>query len=647
VSGTSLLTLQSNKSDVNDKFLDSSTNNFLLTRNGNTVQNSFSPYGSNWSNYFGGGSLSVPNNSALLFGSGNFTVEAWVYRTGTSGSWITGFWSYTNPGNQSWAIYYDGGYGFNIQGDQGAEDLVILYTANSAVQSQWTHVAVTRSGSSWRMFINGIQTATATYGGTLATPGNNLGIGVVENAPSAHAGYISNLRIVKGTAIYTSNFTPSTEPLTAVSGTSLLTCQSNRFKDNSTNNFAITLSGTANVLKFSPFRSSTAYTPESYSGSAYFDGNGDYLNITSQTALNLGTSNFTIELWFYDDGSSLSYPTLLGNATGWTSGSFSLRYNNTGHANKVGVHLNPSDPLISSTNTFASRSWHHVALTRSGNTYTLYVDGTVQGSATQAGNFNLGFGGTNIGWSAWDGAQGYYKGYVTDVRVVSGTVLYNSAFVPPTSPLTVIPNTQLLCKFADAGFVDNSMNHRLTTTGSPRVSSVVKKYGTGSMYFPGSNSYISIPNDPKLYFGSGDYTVEAWVYPQSFTGVPAIVGMWSTVLAGEQAWMLYIESSLPKFVIDPEDTVILTSSTALQLNTWQHVAVTKSGTAFKMFINGIVVASATQSHSMRNASGDLEIGDVADGGTHDYVGYIDDLRITRGYARYTANFTPPGKLPAR
>jgi hypothetical protein len=77
------------------------------------------------------------------------------------------------------------------------------------------------------------------------------------------------------------------------------------------------------------------------------------------------------------------------------------------------------------------------------------------------------------------------------------------------------------------------------------------------------------------------------------------------------------------------------------------VAVTKSGTAFKMFINGIVVASATQSHSMRAASGDLEIGDVADGGTHDYVGYIDDLRITRGYARYTANFTPPGKLPAR
>jgi hypothetical protein len=78
IANTSLLTLQNNQSVNNSVFLDNSTNNFFVTRNGNTTQGTFSPYGGNWSNYFTGSSyLNLPSSSALSLGTGDFCIEGW------------------------------------------------------------------------------------------------------------------------------------------------------------------------------------------------------------------------------------------------------------------------------------------------------------------------------------------------------------------------------------------------------------------------------------------------------------------------------------------------------------------------------------------------------------------------------------------
>jgi hypothetical protein len=255
-----------------------------------------------------------------------------------------------------------------------------------------------------------------------------------------------------------------------------------------------------------------------------------------------------------------------------------------------------------------------------------------------------------VGWSAQGaGAAGYFQGYITDVRLLSGTVLYPSAFVPPVAPMTAIPQTVLLYNNAASSTADNTGAHIVRHVGNAQTSTVVKKYGTGSMYFDGSGDYLSIPNHPAFLFGSGDYTIEAWIYPTAAVGAPCIAGIWSVITPGKQAWMFYFDGNGSlKLIIDPADTVVLSAPNGtIQINVWQHVAVTKSGTAFKMFKDGVVVASATQSHTMQDGTGALEIGDVSDGGTHDYAGYIDDLRITKGYARYTANFTPPGRLKSK
>jgi hypothetical protein len=126
--------------------------------------------------------------------------------------------------------------------------------------------------------------------------------------------YISDLRIIKGsipaeyvtasTTVNTGVFTPPTEPLTAIANTSLLTCQTNQpvnnnvFIDNSTNNFLITRNGNATQGTFSPYG-------ENWSN--YFDGTGDFLNIPAgNSALSLGTGDFTIEFFFYKNDKNAS-----------------------------------------------------------------------------------------------------------------------------------------------------------------------------------------------------------------------------------------------------------------------------------------------------------------------------------------------------
>jgi hypothetical protein len=241
----------------NNTFLDSSSNNFTVTRSGPT-QGSLSPYGSNWSNYFDATDdrLSTPSNAGFAFGTGDFTVEAWIYTNLLSGE--RGFFQTSATAGGLQTTYVDGII-INIGNTAGVLSLNI---ANVGVNSgstyiavnTWYHVAVTRASGSVRLFINGVlvggpTTITANITGTYAVVGGYYSNAYLWN------GNISNLRVVKGTAVYTSNFTPSTTPLTAISGTSLLmnTVSGAQFADSSTNVLALTATGSPTWNTLSPF----------------------------------------------------------------------------------------------------------------------------------------------------------------------------------------------------------------------------------------------------------------------------------------------------------------------------------------------------------------------------------------------------------
>ena len=619
----------------NNTFLDGSTNAFSITRNGNTTQGSFSPYGSNWSNAFNLVStpdyLDIASNAAFGMGTGDYTIESWFYCTDTGGYQPIIDCRASSPvtGQILFRVYATGQFYFSIEGT----GTVLTSPANIATNT-WVHAAVVKASGVYTLYINGTSVATASN--SVSIPTSPVRIGNDQQNGNNFKGYLSNVRIVKGTAVYTSNFTPSTTPLTAVSGTSLLTCQSNRFVDNSSNAFAITANGTMSVQRFNPFGTSTAYSTSVIGGSGYFDGSGDYLTVADNAALDVDAGSFTMEAWVYLTDATVTSPILaknFGSAGGWMFWVQSTLRLRMYDASAGQVTATSSASLI-------SNSWNHVAATRSSNTLTVYVNGVSSGTATFTGTS------TNaavLEIGGYGAATAVSTGYISDARLVKGSVVYTGNFTPPTAPLTAITNTSLLTNFTNGAIFDNAMMNDLETVGNAQISTSVKKYGTGSLSFDGTGDYLTTPNSPNLNFGSGDFTIELWLYSTVGTSNESVVNKGYNN-AGNLSYLLFLDANTLGFFASSNGTSFdiasnISMGTATQ-NTWVHFAASRSGSSIRLFRNGTLINTVTSSATIYTGTTNLYIGSSDSGGLN-FNGYIDDLRITKGYARYTATFTPP------
>jgi len=591
----------------NNTFLDSSTNAFSITRNGNTTQGSLSPYGSNWSNFFDGTSdyLSIANNAALNMGTGDFTVEAWINISNIDFRCIICLGQYnngagvlriTNSGNLQW--YWN--------------DASFIVTSSTTVTvGVWSHVAVVRSSGTTKLYINGTNSGSGSdsnsYSSTYPTWVGSENQGSVE---SPFHGNISNVRVVKGTAVYTSNFTPPTSALTAISGTSLLTCQANRFLDASSNAFAVTRNGDTSVQRFNPFGTSTAYSTSVIGGSAYFDGSGDNITTSGTGSFN-PRSTFTVEFW--------TYPITNSTVTWINSNTDNYFYIET---NAGTLYVGDGSLNTISTTPPPLNQWTHLMLSFDGTTYRLFYNGVSQATSTNllASNTITVF---KVGQKN-DGNRSF-NGYITDMRVLVGTALQTSTFTPPTAPLTAITNTTVLLKFQNAAIFDNAMMNDLETEGVTQISTSVVKFGTGSISFNGSR--LVVPSAPTLIF-NGNFTMECWFYPTTLTGNDGIFAS-----SGQRFGLIRVGDSI--YWLGSPD--VAGSSGTLTVNTWHHIAVSRSGSTLRLFVNGVLGGSGTTTQV--NSSNIWYVG--SNQGNENLEGYIDDLRITNGYARYTATFTAP------
>ncbi len=215
----------------NNTFLDSSSNNFTITRNGNSTQGTFSPFSqTGWSNYFNGTTdfLSAPNNAAFNLGSGDFTLEAFIFPNVSSEGFFLG---YAEGLNTTRSFYFTVGTTFvKFYWYTNGTTANTLTSATVSLNNSWNHVAVCRSGSTLYLFVNGVLSNSSAISGSLFSNANcvfNIGREAGFNG-GYYTGYISNVRVVKGTALYTASFAPPTLRLTNITNTSLLTCQSNR-----------------------------------------------------------------------------------------------------------------------------------------------------------------------------------------------------------------------------------------------------------------------------------------------------------------------------------------------------------------------------------------------------------------------------------
>ena len=169
-----------------------------------------------------------------------------------------------------------------------------------------------------------------------------------------------------------------------------------------------------------------------------------------------------------------------------------------------------------------------------------------------------------------------------------------------------------------------------TPNGNAQIDTSQSKFGGAAGLFDGSGDWIDGPSSADFTFGTGDFTLEAFVY---FTSSAVNRGVFSL----GSNWTVYLSSDGNFYVFDGGSN-ILSSGSAWGLNTWNHVAVCRAGGTIRLFKDGTVLNAAA--NSMNMTSSNMRIGSGTNGATN-MLGSIDEVRITKGVGRYTANFTPP------
>ena len=645
---SSLLHFDGTINGTNNVFDDSSSSNHTITANGNVTQGSFGPFArpdGEWAVAFDGSNdyLTLPANSLDLSGN-DFTIESWVFTTSTGKQNIIG------ATRNSDGV---GSYMININRNSNQVRFFCRYNGGTVLDynvgtgsfplNAWTHLAVTRDGANLRVFIGGTQVGTTnTTLGSFAIDnaslnGNIYYIGTTTDGASDFLGNLSNLRVVIGTAVYTSNFTPSSSPLTAVTNTEFLGCQSNRFVDNSTSAHAITASGNPSVSAFGPFLTSEVYDAAVNGASAYFDGSSDSLTFTNDAGMSLD-GDYTFELWF--NASTIVLDTQHPNMI--IIGTTQLFINST--SKFVSLYDSGADIVKSADNAIVTNSWYHVAAVRSGagtNNTSLYLNGTRVAQATNTATLGASSGTGRVG--SYSGTGGDFDGYISNIRLVKGTALYSGTSITiPTAPLTAVTNTKLLLNMAEGQAIDSAAQRNLSLENGTNISTAQAKFGNSSLYFDGTTDTATVIGSENVNFGTANFTVEGWIRPASFSGYkPNIISKWTN---GSRGWAVRLVASGSGFVMrftfstDGSNDFSLDATTVLAFDTWHHFAFVQNSNTVTSYANG--TANGTISCStIFSSTNPIILGDW-DTNQADYNGYIDEIRVSHT-ARYTSNFTPP------
>jgi len=665
--------LMSSETQPNTFIRDASSYNHMLTVVGDVAPTRLSPY---WK---GGHSVFFPSNASYFTlpstftaktgggwaGTGNklHTIEAWIYLNASvstnsfrhalfsnmSATAVNGRWSFGIIGQANYGLNR---LFFGYTTSTSVEATVTASVANIPVQS-WSHVAMTidattAASTTIRFFVNGklIDTFTGLNFSTQTAHATPIYLGTPATGSNAWNGYISNFRYVYGDLLYSTDFTLSNKPLSPTSNTICLFFRDNNFEDSSGGNNTLTIVGSPETVRFSPFFSNT-YTITSNSSSVYFDGTGDFLVLPSSSQWAL-PGRYNIEFWMYPS----SIPTIGGifSTRNSASSTYGISCALVASDSKLWVEIsntNTNNITLKSIAAIITNQWYHVGISYDGSLFRLYLNGVLQasGTPTQAPALTDLY----LGRYYTDVNNYYYLGHLSNFRWIKGNELYTANFTPSTSELSPVSNTSLLT-FQRNSLVDYSNNNlTITVNGETRMDNwnpfgeVVttntsywqSEFSGGSAFFDGTGDYITVSqNNAAFAFGTGDFTVEAWVYPSvSSAGFQSIVANGDPAVANPY---FNISNNTPNVYFNGG---FRANGPLVKANTWNHVAFSRSGTSLRVFTNGIPGVTTTDSSTL--ISSGLTIGASFALTTQLLTGRLSNLRIIKGTALYTRPFIPP------
>ncbi len=375
-------------------FYDSSPSGHTVTAGGNTTHSSGQSKFSGGSIYFDGTDdyLQVPNHTDFAFGSGDFTVDAWIYGTDAGQNEQTVFCKNIVTSNYGWVLNFNDGGGAN-----GYVDLGLLWSTNGSswasttrfasgiTANSWHHVAVVRSGTTITVYVDGTSIGAYTGVGTFYTDGQAFQIGAYQPASGEFEGYIDEVRVTKGTALWTAAFTPPTRR-------NLSAPVVDRVNYNGFNCTSTAVTDQATYRDGEVIRLTTPTDALNNIKSAVWDFDGTDDKLFGGVASFDPTGPATINLWLNQDSGNNGITTCLGNA------SASDRYFN----------IHPSNTSLMRMGVVSSGGWQYKTFTdnllgtwamltivntgssASPSTYSVYLNGTAHADnpVTYTGSFS-------------------------------------------------------------------------------------------------------------------------------------------------------------------------------------------------------------------------------------------------------------------
>ena len=599
-------------------FTDESDNNHTMTGSGNVYMSGKSPYAV--PNYSAQTTWTISGGASNPSGTGDYTVEFWLYGQTNINNLGNGGTVYQNghlyvmiknsANNNRIYVGSNGGTQIDTGIDFGTE----------ANQHTWYHFAIVYVSGVFKCYVNGVKVA------------NEWTTTINHTSTSLSGGYaqciMADLRVTTE-AVYTENFTPPVEVLPVLGNTILSTFNNETGYDRSETTDATLITGN-NLGAYTPY-DHTGWNIDA-GGSINFVSSNPKVSCPNTTNLDLGTGDFTVEFWIWVDNTSTK---ALVSSSG--SGGMSIGYT----SNTIRLGRNPFTSTSDTTFTGSAIprfQWNHIAIARNASigagSTTLWMNGHLIQTVTNTNSYNF-TGNLQLGCesvSTWP-----LDGYLSDVRIVKGTAVYDSSagdFTPPSSPLAKVAGTSLLVSGKGAAIRDKTGNFGYyPSAGGVTASTTQTKYSTTSMYFSGSTSALLMNptdgSDRLNYFGNvGKLTIELWIYATAdgtiFSGGTNNLG----VLSLSGGTLTYTQYSVARL------------TTAFTSNQWNHVAITKNGTSgWELYLNGTSVDTGATSQIGYSTSIGLNIGDSSGG----FTGYIEDFKLSSGL-RYTTTFTPPTKL---
>jgi len=354
-------------------------------------------------------------------------------------------------------------------------------------------------------------------------------------------------------------------------------------------------------------------------GGAKFNGSNQYLSLSTQTAFDFGTGDATVEFFFNSPGTSNNYPGIISGANYNLAGSASIRFDVTGQKGKVYMYLNGSgaDPIITSTTTIAYNTWHHVAITRTGTSLKLYLDGVLDTTVTISGaqGFNLGYGGLYIGRGFdVDTSNAYYNGYISNVRLVKGVVVYTGNFTVPTTALTATQSSG-----TNISAITGVQTSLLMLQNSlPNNMQNIYAQDTSTNGFTVTNNNTVLISSSPTYVSGGKalgstttWTWSGWVKrttvgtSQRIFGYADAAGWDSALLFDSSNKLRFYETQNSSFIWD-----VKTNAAYAETTQWFHITCVLDTTnavasqRVKLYVNGVQITSlATATYPSQNTTG--------------------------------------------